>query len=196
MSTIELHEPEVKDSKTAPRPAAAVLLTSDLVWGPPVAPRVLFSDSVLEFGTQKKRKAFATTISFVFNCIALGVLLILPLVFTEALPKAQLLTFLVAPPPPPPAATEQVQKVMRVIQTDLMSTGQLRTPTKIPQKIEMIKEEEAPPMPVTGGVVGRCSGAAFRADNWAESLAASSIPALQCRRLPSLLPPACASRRV
>ena len=84
MSTIELHEPEVKDAKTATRPAAAVLLTSDLVWGPPVAPRVLFSDSVLEFGTQKKRKAFATTISFVFNCIALGVLLILPLVFTEA----------------------------------------------------------------------------------------------------------------
>jgi periplasmic protein TonB len=163
MSTIELHEPEVKDAKTATRPAAAVLLTSDLVWGPPVAPRVLFSDSVLEFGTQKKRKAFATTISFVFNCIALGVLLILPLVFTEALPKAQLLTFLIAPPPPPPppppAATEQVQRVMHVIQTDLMSTGQLRTPTKIPQKIEMIKEEEAPPpMPVTGGVVGGVPG--------------------------------------
>jgi hypothetical protein len=48
---------------------------------------------------------------------------------------------------------------MRVIQTDLMSTGQLRAPTKIPQKIEMIKEEEAPPpMPVTGGVVGGVPG--------------------------------------
>jgi protein TonB len=41
----------------------------------------------------------------------------------------------------------------------VLSNGALRTPTKIPQKIQMIKEEEAPPpMAVTGGVVGGVPG--------------------------------------
>jgi len=44
------------------------------------------------------------------------------------------------------------------VQTDIVN-GQLRTPTKIPEKVQMIKEEEAPP-PVmsTGGVVGGVPG--------------------------------------
>jgi periplasmic protein TonB len=162
MSTIDIHEPEVKEAKPATRPPAAVLPRAELVWGPQIPQRPMFSDSVLEFGEQRKRKAFATTTSFIVNCVALGVLLVLPLAFPEDLPKAQLLTFLVAPPPPPPpppAAAEPVQRVVRQIQTDLLSSGQLRTPTKIPQKVQMIKEEEAPPpMPASGGVVGGVPG--------------------------------------
>jgi len=55
---------------------------------------------------------------------------------------------------------------VRQIQTDMLNTGQLRTPTKIPQKVQMIREEEAPPpMPATGGVV-EASPEAFRGDSW------------------------------
>ena len=163
MSTIEIHEPEVvKEAKPASRTTAAVLPRADLVIGPPLPPRPMFSDSLLEFGETRKRRAFATTTSFIFNCVAIGVMLIMPLVFTDNLPKAQLLTFLVAPPPPPPPpppAAEQVQRVVRQIQTDMLSTGALRTPTKIPNKVQMIKEEEAPPpMAATGGVVGGVPG--------------------------------------
>jgi len=161
MSTIDIHEPEVKEVKPT-RPTAAVLPRRELATAPAFAPRVMFSDSLLEFGPQRRRKALATTTSFIFNCIAIGIMLIVPLVFTEDLPKAQLLTFLVAPPPPPPPpppAAEQIQKVVHQIQTDLLNTGQLRTPTKIPTKVEMIKEDEAPPpMPATGGVVGGVPG--------------------------------------
>jgi protein TonB len=160
MGTIEIHEPEVKEVKPVSRPGAAVLPRKDVA--ETFVPRTMFSDSLLEFGPQRKRKALATTTSFIFNCLAIGVMLILPLVFTEDLPKAQLLTFLVAPPPPPPPpppAAAEVQKVVRQIQTDVLSSGQLRTPTKIPQKVQMIKEEEAPPpMPVGGGVVGGVPG--------------------------------------
>ena len=89
-------------------------------------------------------------------------MLIVPLLFTEDLPKAQLLTFLVAPPPPPPPpppAAEAVQRVVHQIQTDMLSTGPLRTPTKIPQRVQMIKEDDAPPpMAATGGVVGGVPG--------------------------------------
>lgn len=162
MSTVEIHEPEVKEVKPTRRSTAAVLPRVELVLGPPVAPRAMFSDSILEFGVQRKRKFFATTTSFVLNILTICVALLIPLAFTEQLPKAQLLTFLVAPPPPPPPpppAAAQVQKVMRVLQTDVLSTGQLRTPTRIPQKVQMIKEEEAPPpMPAGGGVVGGVPG--------------------------------------
>jgi protein TonB len=123
---------------------------------------MMFSDSLLEFGVQRKRKFFATTTSFIINILAIIVMLLIPLAFTEQLPRAQLLTFLVAPPPPPPPpppAAAPVQRVVRQIETDMLSSGALRTPTKIPQKIEMIKEEEAPPpMPASGGVVGGVPG--------------------------------------
>ena len=99
----------------------------------------------------------------------IGVLVLLPLVFTEALPKQQLMTFLVAPPPPPPpppppAATPEI-KVIKKMTSDL-DNGELRTPTKIPKKIQMIKEDEAPPPSagvagVVGGVPGGVPGGAI-----------------------------------
>jgi periplasmic protein TonB len=161
MGTIEIHEPEV-EVKSASRATAAFPPRSELVWGPPLPPRMMFSDSVLDFGVQRKRKFFATTTSFIINILVIIVMLLIPLAFTEQLPSAQLLTFLVAPPPPPPPpppAAAQVQKVVKQIQTDLLNNGELRTPSKIPQKIQMIKEEEAPPpMPAGGGVVGGVPG--------------------------------------
>jgi protein TonB len=103
-----------------------------------------------------------TVTSFILNCLAISVMLIMPLAFPESLPKAQLLTFLVAPPPPPPPpppAAAQVQRVVRQIQTDMLNTGQLRTPSRIPQRVQMIREEDAPPpMPAVGGVVGGVPG--------------------------------------
>lgn len=161
MSTIEIHEPEVKEVQ-AQASKTAVEATTPLVMGPPVQQRPMFSDSLLEFGVQRKRKFFATTTSFSLNILIICALLIMPLAFTEELPKAQLLTFLAAPPPPPPPpppAAAAVQKILKVIQTDMLSNGALRTPTKIPQKIQMIKEEEAPP-PISagGGVVGGVPG--------------------------------------
>ena len=108
----------------------------------------MFEDSLIESGGRLKTKRGATTtISFILQALLVGVLVLLPLIFTEALPKTQLMTFLVAPPPPPPppppAAATPV-RVVKQIQSDLVN-GQLRTPTKIPQKVQMIKEEEAPP---------------------------------------------------
>ncbi len=162
MGTTDIHEPEVKKASAAVRGNAAVLPRPEIVLGPTLAPKPMFADSVLDFGQQTKRKALATTTSFVINCLAVCLMLLVPLMFTEELPKAQLLTLLVAPPPPPPPpppAAEAVQRVVRQIQTDMLNTGQLRTPSRIPQKVQMIKEEEAPPpMAATGGVVGGVPG--------------------------------------
>jgi protein TonB len=160
MGTIEIHEPEVKEVKPEIR-AAAVLPRKEAVPGPAFAPRTMFSDSLLEFGPQRKRRMFATTTSFIVNCLAIITMLAVPLMFTEELPKAQLLTFLIAPPPPPPPPppAAAVAKVVKQIETDMMNNGSLRTPTKIPRKVQMIREDEAPPpMASNGGVVGGVPG--------------------------------------
>ena len=48
---------------------------------------------------------------------------------------------------------------MKQIESDLLTSGQLRTPARIPEKVQMIKEEEAPPpIPGAGGVVGGVPG--------------------------------------
>jgi periplasmic protein TonB len=122
----------------------------------------MFEDSLIESGGRLKTKRGATTaISFILQLLLIGVLVLIPLVFTEALPKQQLMTFLVAPPPPPPPPPPPAAapvKIVKQIQSDLVN-GQLRTPTKIPQKVQMIKEDEAPPPEMsTGGVVGGVPG--------------------------------------
>src|SRR5690348_13509399 len=118
----------------------------------------MFEDSLIESGGRLRTKRGATTLfSFILQVMLIGLLILIPLLYTEALPKQQLMTFLVAPPPPPPPPPPPAAapvKVVKQIQSDLVN-GQLRTPTSIPKEIKMIKEEEAPP-PVAsmGGVVG------------------------------------------
>src|SRR6185369_7861919 len=105
----------------------------------------MFEDSLVESGGKLRSKQGATTaVSFILQILLIGVLVLLPLVFTEALPKQQLMTFLVAPPPPPPPAATPEIKVVKKMTTEL-DNGELRTPTKIPKKIQMIKEDEPPP---------------------------------------------------
>jgi protein TonB len=78
--------------------------------------------------------------------------------FTEVLPTTQLLTFLVAPAPPPPPPPPPAAPVTKVVETDILNNGELRTPTRIPRKVEMVREEEAPPPAISGGVVGGVPG--------------------------------------
>lgn len=158
--TIEIPEAEVRE---APRPRSrpeSVPSLERLMTVPPQV-RPLFSDSLLQYGGQKSRQTWATIGSFSLQCVMLGVLLLLPLYFTQELPKSQLLTFLVAPPPPPPPPPPAAQPAARMtqIQSEVLSGGQLRTPTRIPERVQMIREEEAPPpMPGAGGVVGGVPG--------------------------------------
>jgi periplasmic protein TonB len=130
---------------------------------PPVRQKELFEESLLETSSgQRRRRTSATVLSFVLQCFLVGILILVPLWFTDVLPPQQLVTFLVTPPPPPPPpppadpASANV-KVVKVA-SDIMN-GRLRTPTRIPEKVQIIKEAEAPPpIALTGGVVGGIPG--------------------------------------
>src|ERR1700721_62830 len=120
----------------------------------------MFEDSLLESGGRlKTKRGRTTTFAIILEIALIGVMVLMPLIFTEALPKQQLMTSLIAPPPPPPPPPPAAApvKIVKQIQTDIVN-GALRTPTKIPQKIQMIKEDEAPPMMAASGVVGGVPG--------------------------------------
>lgn len=120
----------------------------------------MFDELVESGGTGKATKKPVTVFfSVVIHTIVIAILILVPLIYTEALPKQQLLTFLLTapppppPPPPPPAATMvKVQKVVSQI-----VEGQLQTPKEIPKEIAKIVED-APPPPAVGGVVGGVEG--------------------------------------
>ncbi len=125
--------------------------------------KALFEDSLLEDSSgQRKRRTWATFVAVVLQCSLVGVLILVPLWFTDVLPKQQLLAFLEAPPPPPPpppAAAPAAVPVKVVKVASDIANGQLRTPGRIPTKVQMIKEDEAPPpLTTTGGVVGGVPG--------------------------------------
>lgn len=138
------------------KPVATKLLVSA------VAEKALFEDSLLESSSgQRQRRTWATFLSFLLQCLLVGVVILIPLWFTDVLPKQQLLTFLEAPPPPPPpppaAPAASTVKVVKV--TSDIANGQLRSPGRIPAKVQMIREDEAPPpVAAMGGVVGGVPG--------------------------------------
>src|ERR1700729_109512 len=121
----------------------------------------MFEDSLIESGGRlKTKRGIWTFFSFALEAVLVGVLVLIPLLVTEALPKTQLMTFLVAPPPPPPPPPPAAApiKIVKQVQTNIVN-GELRTPTKIPQKVQMIKEDEAPPPSMAAsGVVGGVPG--------------------------------------
>src|SRR5580700_10479444 len=121
----------------------------------------MFEDSLLESGGRlKTKRGRTTTFAIILEIALVGLMVLMPLIFTEALPKQQLMTFLVAPPPPPPPPPPAAApvKIVKQIQTDIVN-GELRTPTKIPKKVQMIKEDEAPPpVMASTGVVGGVPG--------------------------------------
>ncbi|HYX69649.1 MAG TPA: energy transducer TonB [Terriglobales bacterium] len=127
----------------------------------PVRVHQLFQDSLVESsGRLKTRRGWTVMVSFVFQVLFIGVMVLLPLIFVQDLPRQQLLSFLVAPPPPPPPpAPAAVQQIRSVVKESDLEDGRLRTPTKIPEKVKMITESEVPPpMSSGGGVVGGVPG--------------------------------------
>jgi len=125
----------------------------------------MFEDSLLESGGRNsklhRRGPWATVLSFLIQAALVGVLVLIPLIYTEALPRQQLMGYLVAPPPPPPPPPPPAAApVVRAVRPSTeINNGQLKAPTAIPKKIAMIKEDEAPPSNgVVGGVVGGVPG--------------------------------------
>jgi protein TonB len=108
----------------------------------------------------KTSKPWTVVVSFLVQMVGIICAIIIPLLFTDALPKTQLTSFLVAPPPPPPPPpppAAAAPKIVKVIPRQF-DAGKLMQPKAIPKEITMIKEEELPAASGVQGVVGGVPG--------------------------------------
>src|ERR1700722_2686923 len=122
----------------------------------------MFEDMVVSSANPSKtNKPWTVVLSMVAQVVFLGVLILIPLIYTEALPKTMMATLLVAPPPPPPPPPPPVaaQVVHIKPQVHLMDAGKLVAPKVIPKDVKIIKED-APDMNagMQGGVPGGVAG--------------------------------------
>jgi periplasmic protein TonB len=121
----------------------------------------MFEDLVVSSPNPKgTNKPWTVVVSMLAQAAVLAIVILIPLIYTEALPKAMMATLIVAPPPPPPPPPPPaaVVKIVKPIQ-HLMDAGKLTAPKVIPKDVKIIKEEE-PDMSVgmTGGVPGGVAG--------------------------------------
>ncbi len=122
----------------------------------------MFDEMVVSSPNPKKtNKPWTVVLSMIFQTAFLAVLILIPLIYTEALPKTMMATLLVAPPPPPPPPPPPIAQIVHVKpQVHLMDAGKLVTPKVIPKDIKIIKEDapDMSSMGMQGGVVGGVAG--------------------------------------
>jgi periplasmic protein TonB len=102
-------------------------------------------------------RGWTTLISFAVQAMAVGCLLLLPLFYTEGLPRLAMLAPLLAPDPPPAAPPESPRhNRSSIAQTNLMG-NQLISPPRIPPTVTMLIETTPPPA-MESLLAGVCHG--------------------------------------
>ena len=119
----------------------------------------MFEQTFVE-GVGKTNRTWTVMVSFLAQILAIGIAILIPMIYFDALPKTQLTAMFTAPPPPPPPPpppAAQPVKMVKVIPRQF-DAGRLMAPKAIPKDIAMIKEEELPPPSASAGVVGGVPG--------------------------------------
>ena len=150
----------------------------------------MFQDSLLESGGRMKtRRGWTTAVSLGIQLLLVGLLVLVPLLHTDALPSTAYRELLTAPAPPlpaTPAPQAEHQPQPRPNDSELRN-GQVIQPERIPQTITMLVEEAPPPSVGEGGVVGSIAGSGLfgRSDGVLNSM----IGAVGRAVMPTIRPP-------
>jgi protein TonB len=117
----------------------------------------MFEDSLVESGGKLAGgNAWATAASFAVQILLGGTVILISLIYTEALPRQRLISLLQAPAPPQVAvALQAVASSAR--QTSEFDHNVLQLPREIPKSIAIMRDQ-APPPGNAVGVVGDVPG--------------------------------------
>jgi len=134
----------------------------------------MFADSFCDSGwSNRTHRGWTTLISFAVQSFAIACLLLLPLIYTQGLPKLTVLAPLLAPSPPPAIRPAQA-RVVSSIATSNMAGMRLVSPPEIPRGIATLVEAAPPPADTVGvGVahgIGDSRGTVFDAIAGSESV--------------------------
>lgn len=113
----------------------------------------------------RTRRAWTVAVSFLSQIFGIGVLILVPLIVTDSLPKGRLQDLLFAPPPPPARPAPPAIKAMQVIGTERvpMRPNALFRPDFVPKQAQMIVDppqvttsvgQQGPSDGVIGGIPG------------------------------------------
>lgn len=118
----------------------------------------MFADSFCDSGwSNRSHRGWTTLLSFALQAVVLGCLLMLPVLYTQGLPKLAAIAPLLAPAPLPPVPTAQHAHPASAAQSNL--TGiRLLSPAEIPQSINMLTETVPPPPMVDPSAIGVSHG--------------------------------------
>ncbi len=122
----------------------------------------MFLESLLEASTQaKNRRGWATLISFLIETAAIGVLILVPMLYTDALPRLAYLSDSFTTLQPPPGLPSEPQPPPDPGQgttqnPEPINDGVVRVPTSIPVH-PYVPTEPEPPMP-SNNSTGPCIG--------------------------------------
>ncbi len=114
----------------------------------------MFLESLVESCKQREpRRGWATLLSFSLQTACIGLLVLLPLLYTGALPPLMLSEPVMAPPAAPPAHPRVSERTVDLVRppSELTETGGIRLPLRIPTTIYMPKGREQAPAPVSWG---------------------------------------------
>lgn len=102
----------------------------------------MFLESLIETSRDTRaRRGFATFVSFALEGVAVGALVLVPLIYTQALPGLRF-SEPVPPPPAPRPRVEGVRTTLVKVPPALQNDGVFRAPMEIPRGIYIPKEPE------------------------------------------------------
>jgi len=115
----------------------------------------MFADFLTDSGwSNHSHRGWTTLISFAVQACAVGCLLLLPLFYTEGLPRLAMLAPLLAPAPPPAAPPQQTRPTpSSPVQSNLMG-DRLISPPQIPRTVTILTETTPPPPMIDPNAAG------------------------------------------
>src|SRR5450755_3462082 len=103
----------------------------------------MFEDSLVESsGALGRQNPWTASSSFAIQGLLFGVLVLLPLIYTEALPWRQITAIVNAPAPPPPLATSAPTHLRTAPPHPMLADGVLHMPGPMPRHVAMVHDEE------------------------------------------------------
>ncbi len=109
--------------------------------------------------TSDERRPWALGLSFLLQCLLVGIMVMVPMICTEVIPSARVQGAMLLPPPPP--ARGQPDSPPVGTRRPNIGVAQLMTPTQIPPTIDTTREEGSasamppgPPLGLPEGVDG------------------------------------------
>ncbi len=112
----------------------------------------MFEQSLLEIAARgAPRKRWMLALSSLFQCALVGLLILIPMLSTQAVPRKLLPEVLLAPLPAPAGRAEErpAVKPVRAAQTEIHE-GRVVAPNRIPEQIAILQEDSSPPAPPGG----------------------------------------------